>query len=35
MRGNVKKKTTQSTSHLSPKRQTSESYLRTSHLMSC
>ena len=34
MRGNVKKTTTQSTSELSPKHQTSEIYLRTSHLMS-
>jgi len=36
MRGNVKTKTiTQSTSDLSPKHQTSENYLRTSHLISC
>jgi len=35
MRGNVKKTTNQSTSDLSPKHQTSEIYLRTSHLMSC
>jgi len=35
MRGNVKKTTAQSTSDLSPKHQTSEIYLRTSHLMSC
>jgi len=35
MRGNVKKTTTQSTSDLSPKHQTSLIYLRTSHLMSC
>jgi len=35
MRGNVEKKTTHSTSDLSPKHQTSEFYLRTSHLMSC
>ena len=35
MRGNVEKKTTQSTSDLSPKHQTSEIYTRTSHLMSC
>jgi len=34
MRGNVKK-TTQSTSDLSPKHQTSEICLRTSHLMPC
>jgi len=35
MSGNVDNKTpTQSTSDLSPKRQTSEIYLRTSHLMS-
>jgi len=33
MRGNVEK-TTQSTSDLSTKHQTSEIYLRTSHLMS-
>jgi len=35
MRGNVEKKRTQSTSDLSPKHQTLEIYLRTSHLMSC
>jgi len=36
MRGNVAKTTTtQSTLDLSPKHQTSEIYLETSHLMSC
>jgi len=34
MRGNVKK-TTQPTLDLSPKHQTSDIYLRTSHLVSC
>jgi len=35
MRANVKNKTTQSTSDLSTKHQTSEIYLRATHLMSC
>jgi len=35
MRGNVEKTRTQSTSDLSTKHQTSEIYLKTSHLMSC
>jgi len=36
MRGNVEKNaTTKSTLDLSPKHQTSEIYLKTSHLMSC
>jgi len=34
MRGNVEKTTTQSTSDLSTKHQTSQIYLRTSHQMS-
>jgi len=34
MRGNVEKTKTQSTSDFSPKDQTSEIYLRRSHLMS-